>query len=284
MKAKARLAGLAALLLAAACAKFETLPPDPVPPIQTRVLMHRGAGNEPGYHQNTLEAVIYGSTVLDGAEFDIQLSQDGTLWLGHDNEVLDCNGASIGCFQDLTNAQVEAVAICPDGTHYDRLDTVLQYVSVNFPAKLYSFDVKGQYCGLIGLQELMGTMASETDRLVRTYGMDHKVETESDSPEFLGGIRDLQSPVASLVVSLGDIDGPLATAADYGAAGISFKYDPRGTPPSEPLTKEVVDGIHRTGYRIAVWTVNEPADIAAVWATGADVIQTDNPDFYSYVQ
>ena len=44
-----------------------------------------------------------------------------------------------------------------------------------------------------------------------------------------------------------------------------------------------MDGIHGTGYRIAVWTVNEPADIAVVWATGADVIQTDNPDFYSYV-
>ena len=81
------------------------------------------------------------------------------------------------------------------------------------------------------------------------------------------------------MVSLGDIDGPLATAAEFGAAGISFKYAPE----SEPLTREVVDGIHGTGYRIAVWTVNEPADIAAVWATGADVIQTDNPDFYSYV-
>ena len=160
-------AWLGALLLAAGCAKFETLPHDPVAPITTRVLMHRGAGNEPGFHQNTLEAVIYGSTILDGAEFDIQLSADGTIWLGHDNEVLDCAGASIGCFQDLTDAQVEAVAVCPDGTHYDRLDTVLQAVSVQFPDKGYSFDVKGQYCGLIGIADLMRTMASEADRLVR---------------------------------------------------------------------------------------------------------------------
>jgi len=276
-----RLAGLAALLLAAACAKFETLPYAPVAPITTRVIMHRGAGNEPGYHQNTLEAVIYGSTVLDGAEFDLELSADGTLWLGHDNEIHDCNGNVVAgtCFQDLTDFEIQNHAICPDGTHYDQLDTVLQYVSVHFPTKGYSFDVKGQYCALIGIPALMGQMASETDRLVRKYRMDGKVETESDSREYLGGIRDLQTPVYSLVVSLGDIDGPLATAVEFGAAGISFKY----ASTSEPLTRSVVDGIHGTGKRIAVWTVNEPADIAAVWDTRADVIQTDNKDFYTFV-
>ena len=44
-----------------------------------------------------------------------------------------------------------------------------------------------------------------------------------------------------------------------------------------------MDGIHGAGFRIAVWTIDTPEDIAAVWATGADVIQTDNPDFYTYV-
>ena len=279
VRAAAGLAVAGTLLLGAACAKFETLPYDPVAPVPQRAIMHRGAGNEPGFHQNTLEAVIYGSTVLDGAEFDIQLSKDDTLWLGHDNEVLDCAGAAIGCFQDLTDAQVQAVATCPDGTHYDRLDTVLQYVSVSFPTKGYSFDVKGQYCGLRDIPEMMRAMASEADRLVRTYGMEGRVETESDSREFLVQIRDLKSPVASLVVSLGDIEGPLYTAWYYGAAGISFKYAPE----SEPLTRSVVDGIHGAGFHIAVWTIDTPEDIAAVWATGADVIQTDNPDFYSHV-
>ena len=279
VRAAGRAVAVCALVLASACAKFETLPYDPVAPIPQRAIMHRGAGNEPGYHQNTLEAVIYGSTVLDGAEFDIQLSKDDTLWLGHDNEVLDCAGAPIGCFQDLTDAQVQAVAICPDGTHYDQLDTVLQHVSVSFPTKGYSFDVKGQYCGLTDIPTMMRAMASESDRLVRKYDMGGRVETESDSREFLAQLRDLATPVASLVVSLGDIEGPLYTAWYYGAAGISFKYGAG----SEPLTRSVVDGIHGAGFHIAVWTIDTPEDIAAVWATGADVIQTDNPDFYSYV-
>ena len=74
---------------------------------------------------------------------------------------------------------------------------------------------------------------------------------------------------------------PPAFAEDPCAAGVKqFCLD---VPQNEVLTRSVVDGIHGVGYRIAVWTVNEPADIAAVWATGADVIQTDNPDFYGYV-
>jgi glycerophosphoryl diester phosphodiesterase len=285
VRAGARLAGLGLLLVAAGCAKFETLPPAPVAPIKTRVLMHRGAGNDPAYHQNTLEAVRHGSTILDGAEFDLQLSADGTLWLGHDNEIKDCIGNVVAnsCFQDLTNAEIEAYAACPDGRHYDTLETVLAAVSVEFPAKFYSFDVKGQYCALLGIPDLMAQMAGETDRLVRLYRMGGKVETETDTREYLAMIRDLGTPVASLVVSLGEIDGPLATAAEFGAAGISFKYDPNPVPPNELLTRAVVDGIHGVGYRIAVWTIDTPEDIAAVWATGPDVIQTDNPDFYGYV-
>ena len=38
--------------------------------------------------------------------------------------------------------------------------------SVEFPGKFYSFDVKGQYCALLGIPDLMAQMATETDRLV----------------------------------------------------------------------------------------------------------------------
>src|SRR4051812_29867589 len=67
------------------------------------VLMHRGSGDHPDITGNTYEAAAYGLSVLDGIELDIQLSRDGTLWLDHDNEVHDCNGNVIGCFQDMTD-------------------------------------------------------------------------------------------------------------------------------------------------------------------------------------
>ena len=84
-----------ALLALGGCSKIEYLPDKPLeawsPP---RVLMHRGGGNDcgPGLPcwPNTLPAVLHGLDTLDGAEVDIQLTADGTLWLGHDNQVYDC--------------------------------------------------------------------------------------------------------------------------------------------------------------------------------------------------
>lgn len=278
-----RAAALVTLALAA-CQKIDYLPQNPVEPWPTRVLMHRGGGSEGPYPGNTLPAVRWGASILDGVEIDIQLSADGTLWLGHDNEVLGCDGEQIGCFQDLGDAEIDGVAYCADpasGTlvqHYVRLSEVFAAISVEFPESLFSLDIKGQYCRSLGRSEAE-SMADEVDRLVRQYGMGGKVAVESEQRSFLERLKHDGAPVYAFVVSLGDIDGPLSAAANVGATGISFKY----APTSEPLDADVVAGIHGVGYRMIVWTVNTPEEVAAVWPTKVDVIETDNPDFKSLI-
>lgn len=273
----ALVAALLALPLAG-CDKFEYLPDDPVPPIVPKVLLHRGSGNLTSPPPNTLEAMLYGAGLLDGVEMDLQLSADRTLWLGHDNELHDCAGQVIACFQDLTDAEIEAVASCDGVRHYDTLEVVLAGVEAVYPQKVYSFDIKGQYCRSLGREDAR-RMAEEVDRVVRATGLGGRVITESDQDPFLERIQELATPVHSLVVSLGDVDLPLAKASDFGAAGLSFKY----APTSEPLTASLVEGIHRKGFRIAVWTVNGPEDARFVWSTQPDVIQTDDGEFYSYL-
>lgn len=273
----ALLAALLALPLAG-CDKFEYLPDDPVAPIVPRVLLHRGSGNLSSPVPNTLEAMLHGCGLLDGVEMDLQLSADRTLWLGHDNEVHDCAGQVVGCFQDLSDAQIEAAATCAGVRHYDTLEVVVQGVEAVYPQKLFSFDIKGQYCRSIGREDAR-RMAEEVDRIVRASGLDGRVMTESDQTPFLERIQELGTPVHSLVVSLGDVDGPLAQAAALNAAGISFKY----APTSEPLTASMVRGIHQKGLRIAVWIVNGQADAELVWSTSPDVIQTDDGNFYGYL-
>jgi glycerophosphoryl diester phosphodiesterase len=276
-----------AALAVSACDKFEYLPNDPVPPIPTRVLLHRGSGNLTSPPPNTLEAMLYGASHLDGAEMDLEISKDGTLWLGHDNEILECDGVTFGpCFQDLTNAEIEQRADCGDGVRrYDRLDVVLPALKAAYPSKLYSFDIKGQYCASLseaGVVTLAQDMAEEVDRLVRASAFDWRVMAESQQPAFSERLKELSAPVHLFVVSLGDIDQPLSDAAALGAAGISMKYAPTD-PDVEPLTASVVQGIHQAGQRIAVWTVNGSTDANAVWATQPDVIQTDDADFYAYL-
>lgn len=46
----------------------------------------------------------------------------------------------------------------------------------------------------------------------------------------------------------------------------------------EALTREVVEGAHREGFRVCTWTVNDPARVAQLGAWGVDTIITDAID------
>ncbi len=287
-----------------ACSKIDYLPDAPLagwfPPV---VLMHRGGGNDcgPGLPcwPNTLPAVQHGFETLDGVEVDLQITADGTVWLGHDNETVDCAGNGIGCFQDLHDSDVDRVAYC-DGAvactpnaanattciqHYVRAEEVFKALQVTSPEKMISLDVKGQYCRELGVGEAQ-RMGDEVDRLVRTYGMAWRVMAESSQLAFLDQVKGLGTPIYTFIVSLGDVDGPLGAASRQGATGISFKWDPA----SEPMNASVVAGIHDKGFRIILWTIDvapppgDPgADIAAAWTSAPDVIETDEASFFQYV-
>ncbi len=292
-----------------ACSKIDYLPDNPVQPWSPPVvLMHRGGGNDcadihtptstvtPPCWANTLPAIQHGFATLDGAEVDIQISADGTLWLGHDNAIVDCAGNEIGCAQDLHDGAIQAVAYCDTtvtpgvactpGTgnantcvqHYVTLEGVFMVISAAGPAKPISLDIKGQYCKSLGVSDAQH-MGDEVDRLVRAYGMGGRVFAETEQLAFIDQLTSKGTPVYLFVNALGDVDGPLSAASRQGAAGISFKYGPG----SEPMDASVVAGIHAKGFRIILWTIDTPTDIAAAWAAAPDVIETDEPDFCQYV-
>ncbi len=298
----ARILSAGALAIAAlalgACSKIDYLPDKPLqgwsPPV---VLLHRGGGDACGplpltCWPNTLPAVQRGFETLDGAEVDIQITADGTVWLGHDNEVYDCAGNRVGgsdkCFQDLGDGDIENVAYCdgalpcrPDAInaatciqHYVRAEAVFAALQNVWPQKMISLDVKGQYCRELGVGEAE-RMGDEVDRLVRTYGMEWRVIAESSQLAFLDEVKGKGTPIYTFIVSLGDVDGPLGAASRQGATGISFKWGAG----IEPMNADVVAGIHRKGFRIILWTIDADADIAAAWASAPDVIETDRPDF-----
>jgi len=269
---------LAAFIFSAGgCKKIKYEPDNPISGLPTTiVLMHRGNGFNTEYNPNTFPAAEYGLSVLDGVELDIQISKDGTLWLDHDNEVHDCEGNVVGCFQTLTDSEIFAASVCNDTARYHTLESVFKLMAADYPNSYISLDIKGQYCEIINTKETMYKMAESVLALVDKYSMHNKVLVESSSLEFLQEL-DNQSSVGQCVISLGDVDEGITNASFVKAKGISLEYG------VEEVNADVVSMIHRKGYGLILWVINEPDDIAAAWNSKPDFIETDNPDFKNYI-
>jgi len=265
------------LLTQLSCDKIIYNPDNPFSGLsKTIVLMHRGSGNNPDYKENTLQAAEYGLSVLDGIELDIQMSADGTLWLDHDNKVFDCNGNEVGCFQKLHDDEIVAAAECEGELRYHTLESVFQLMALDYPDSYISLDVKTQYCEIFSIPSEMRQMAGSIMELVGKYNMHHKVLVESSSLAFLKELDD-QKSIGQCVISFGDVDKGLADARITKARGISLKYG------EEEINHEVVDLVHRKGYALILWTINEPEDISIAWTSAPDFIQTDRADFKDFI-
>lgn len=264
------------LLLPLSCNKIEYDTDSPIIGRSTLVLMHRGCGYNNNFVPNTLPAAEYGLSVLDGVELDVQISKDGTLWLNYDNDVMDCNGEIIGCFQNMSDTEIYDVAICDSTIKYSTLESVFELMSTSYPNSHVSLDVKKQYCNFLTVPSSMKEMAIAVKSLVSKYDMENKVLVESRSIAFHKEMED-QEDIIQCIISLGDVDKGIADARAKKTKGISIRYG------IEEINAEVVSLIHKKGYQLAIWDVNVAEDIEAVWASNPDYIQTDNADFKSYI-
>jgi glycerophosphoryl diester phosphodiesterase len=266
------------LLIITGCEKIDYVPDNPFSGIPTQVLMHRGCGSNTDFVTNTLPAAMYGFSVLDGVELDIQISKDGTLWLDHDNEVKDCSDNIIGCFNTMTDAEINSYNSCNGIIRYYTVESVFAEMAELYPTKYISLDVKGQYCDISLTTDDMRRMADAVFDLTIKYKLEGHVIAESDSPNFLTEISDLNAPVCQSLITLEDLDQGLSDAYKLKARAISFKFAAE-----EQLTEGSVSLVHQKGFGLIVWVVNEPEDIANVWAMKPDFIETDNPDFKQYI-
>jgi glycerophosphoryl diester phosphodiesterase len=258
------------------CEKITYLPDNPFAGIPTKILMHRGNGFNTDFKENTLPAAEYGLSLYDGIELDIQFSKDGTLWLDHSNEVLDCAGNKVGCFQTLTDEEIISNSECDGDSRYYTLESVFMLMADKYPDSFISLDIKGQYCEILNTRDVMNDMAQEVLALVEKYNMHRKVLVETSSLEFLEVLED-QSSVGQCFISFGDVDEGLANAAATKARGISLEYG------VEEMNENVVNLVHNKGYGLILWVVNEPGDIRNAWNSKPDFIETDNLEFKNYI-
>lgn len=260
------------------CKKIEYQPDNPILGIPTKVLMHRGCGSNTDFIENTLPAAEYGLSIHDGIELDIQLSRNGTLWLGHDNEVYDCDGNEIACFQELNDAEIMSLSECEDIKRFYTLESVFELMSISYPESYISLDIKGQNCEIFSIPKTMRQMANAVLSLVDEYNMENKVLLESKSGALFKELEN-QSSINHCYISFGDLDLDLRNTANANARGISLNYGR-----DEEITADVVSLIHKKGFGVILWCINDPVDIEAAWITNPDFIQTDNPHFRNFIR
>ncbi|MGR3812363.1 glycerophosphodiester phosphodiesterase [Jiulongibacter sp. NS-SX5] len=242
----------------------------------TLFLAHRGGGDL-AETDNSIAGSKLGLELCDGIELDIQISQDGTLWLAHDADLPNCGGEIFKCFAGHTDQEIEGLNECLlEEWQVEKLEDILRKIEHYSPSAIISLDVKPwNFCsmGEINIGSDLEKIAEQIDALARKYDLENQIFVESDHMTFLKYMNNLNSTIECHLMAYKDLDKAALEALDNDLDGISIKYS------SEEMT--TIDHLKEKGLTVQFWTVNDPLDIQNALDLGPTTIQTDNLNYVS---
>ena len=217
---------------------------------------HRGAaGHEP---ENTLRSVRKALELgVNGIEVDVYLADEHLVVIHDDTLDRTTNGAgavaetSFACLRSLDAGGGERIP-----TLEEVLDTVNRQAVINV-------ELKGPGTALPVVRLL--------DRYVQERGWRYEdFLVSAFDPTQLQTARQLQPQIRTGVLMDKLPPEPAAFAEQLGAWSLH--------PSKRCVTPALVAEAHRRGLKIFVFTINKPAEIAAMAALGADGVFTDFPE------
>ncbi|WAF91722.1 glycerophosphodiester phosphodiesterase [Aeromonas hydrophila] len=221
-----------------------------------QIIAHRGAsGLAP---ENTLKAIRLALALGVGAiEIDVQLA-DGELWVFHDRRLERCTDGS-----GVLTAQSRAYLASLDAGEGEGIPTLWQVMEVIAGQAELHIELKGSQT------------ADEVARLTRRaeaelgFAPTQWVVSSFHHPE-LARFAALR-PDIRLGALTSTIPLTLAKfAAELGAWSLNCDVD--------FVDQALVQDAHKSGLKVLVYTVDEPADQAMLAAIGVDGIFTNRPD------
>lgn len=221
-----------------------------------QIIAHRGAsGLAP---ENTLKAIRLALALSAGAiEIDVQLA-DGELWVFHDRRLERCTDGS-----GVLTAQSRAYLASLDAGEGEGIPTLWQVMEAIAGQAELHIELKGSQT------------ADEVARLTRRaeaelgFGPTQWVVSSFHHPE-LARFAALR-PDIRLGALTSTIPLTLAKfAAELGAWSLNCDVD--------FVDQALVQNAHKSGLKVLVYTVDEPADQAMLAAIGVDGIFTNRPD------
>jgi glycerophosphoryl diester phosphodiesterase len=221
-------------------------------------IAHRGASGD--FPENTLMA--FTAAIEAGAqmcELDVQLCADGTAVVIHD-ETVDRTTGGRGAVATMTLDEIR------------RLDAGARFGPAFAGARVPTLDqvlelVKGR-CAL-NVELKSAGVETEVCRLLRAHGAIADTIISSFDWESLGAARALEPAVGLGVLADRRADAMLAAAARLHAVSVNPRYD--------LVSRAMVDQAHQAGFKVLTWTIDKPARMRRMIATGVDGIMTNHP-------
>jgi glycerophosphoryl diester phosphodiesterase len=230
------------------------------------IIAHRGASAYAP--ENTLAAFrLAGEMGADAIELDAKLTADGQIVVHHDG-MLDRTTTGSGRLSEHTLAQIRQLDA---GRKYDvrfsgeRVPTLEEVLAEIGQQLLINVELKDY-------ERPRDDLPQAAAALVRSMGLQARVLFSSFNPLALRRAR-RQAPEIPTAL--------LVTASDSRAKRALYRMisSPWACHPEERMVDaKLIDDEHRRGRRVNVWTVNNAARIAALFAGGVDGVITAMPD------
>ena len=218
---------------------------------------------------------------VDFLEFDVHLTADGEVVVLHD-ATLDRTTTGRGPVREITLAALAPLRLrARDGHVTDEpMPTLAQVLDLAAPTRvgvLPEIKVGADGRRYPGIEEKVLALVSARGLLARTT-------VQAFAPETIRRVRELAPGVRTmLLVRRARVDREHATPAtavqwtvDVGATDLGIDY--------RLVDRSVVDAARKASVRLAVWTVNDEADMRRLIDLGVDAVMTDRPDLMRRLQ
>ncbi|GHB10503.1 glycerophosphodiester phosphodiesterase [Salinicola rhizosphaerae] len=228
---------------------------------QVSITAHRGSSHKAP--ENTLASM--NQAIADGADYlelDVRLTGDGQVVVSHDNNLRRLTGVD-SRIDRMTLAEVEQVDV---GSYFgdafvgERIPTLRQVLD----------NARGKIDLYVELKPEPGdaqTLARKVIALIKARQMDDHAVIASLSPPVIDDVKAIDEVIPATLFVQFVLPGALRTTpADI----IGLRHT--------QATPGLLRAIHRSGRRVAVWTVNNTGDMSRYIDMGVDNIITDRPD------
>jgi glycerophosphoryl diester phosphodiesterase len=228
---------------------------------------HRGASYEAP--PNTLVAFLLAVELgADGIEFDAHLSKDGQVVVIHDFDV-EATTDGQGLVRDKTLAELQELDA---GSRFDpvfagqRIPTLQEVIDAVGHRLLFNIELKTMGLGDDGL-------AAAVVRLVEENGLLDRVVVSSFNPLAVWRVKRLNPTIATGLLYCDDM--PFYLRRPW----LRLLVRPDALHPDYTLVDgEYMRWAKKQGYRVNVWTADDPGEMWRLRRQAVDIIITNRPD------